>query len=91
MITRMPIWHKVVITPSDAPAAELPEVEPTAADLLAVEIGDDRVAEDRIAAALELAAYEHTHRELSAIRRALADTFLDELAEDTTPEWRTAA
>lgn len=82
MITRLPVWSRVAIRPSDAPAAELPDAEPTPADLAALETGDDRAAEVRIGAALELAAYDASHRELMALRDQLPAA-LDEYEDDT--------
>ncbi|TDX84959.1 hypothetical protein [Amycolatopsis arida] len=76
------------IPPSEAPALELPEVEPTPADLLALDtwIDEGRI-DDRMHRALLLAAHEHTHRELVAPRHQLTT------APDTTDpsQWRAAA
>lgn len=78
-------FSHIAIPPSDAPAAELPDVEPTSADLLAIETADDDHNHDRVVQALWLAAHEHTHRELMALRH--------ELTVDTEPSspWRAVA
>ncbi|MFC4000913.1 hypothetical protein ACFS2C_28105 [Prauserella oleivorans] len=89
MITQLPVFDRIVIQPSEAPASELPEPEPTVADLLVIETGDDDTVETRIEAALRLAAHEQTHRELMALRRHHA--IAAEPDEESTTEWRTAA
>ncbi|WP_020421118.1 hypothetical protein [Amycolatopsis sp. ATCC 39116] len=63
----------ITIPPSDLPAWELPEYEPTVADLLAVEAWAAKELEDddidaRIASANTLSAYEQRHRELMLLR-----------------------
>jgi len=65
------VWSRVAIRPSDAPADELPEVEPTAADLMALELGDEEAAQDRVAAGVVLSAYELAHSGLRNIREDL--------------------
>lgn len=60
-----------MIPPSEAPAADLPELEPTAADLLALDTWTDEQIDDRMHGALVLAAHEHTHRELMVLRHQL--------------------
>ena len=86
------ITGRIVIRPAEVPAAELPEPEPTPADLLAIEYGDDVLVQRRIDQALRLAAYEHTHRELMALRRQYRLVKEDDL--DVTPAttvlWRAA-
>lgn len=64
---------RIVIRPAEVPAVELPEAEPTLADLLAIEHGDEVVVQRRIDQALKLASYEHTHRELMELRRRYRD------------------
>jgi hypothetical protein len=59
----------ITIPPSDLPAADLPDYEPTSADLLAIEFWDDDLRIDaRIGSANTLAAYEARHRELCRLR-----------------------
>lgn len=59
----------ITIPPSDLPAADLPDYEPTSADLLAIEFWDDDLRIDaRIASANTLSAYEARHRELRRLR-----------------------
>lgn len=63
--------YRIAFPPSDVPAAELPDVEPTPADLLAIESWpEDRVAA-RVEEAVVLAAYEARRRELQQLRRQL--------------------
>jgi hypothetical protein len=50
------------ISPSDRPAAELPDYEPTADELLAVELLNDTDIDDLIAAINTRCAYEADHR-----------------------------
>ncbi|TKG61566.1 hypothetical protein [Prauserella endophytica] len=75
----------VNIPPSEAPAADLPELEPTVADLLALDTWCDDELDDRMHGALLLAAHEHTHRELMALRHQLTITI------DSPSPWRAAA
>jgi len=59
----------ITIPPSDLPAADLPDYEPTSADLLAIEFWDDDLRIDaRVASTNTLAAYEARHRELRRLR-----------------------
>ncbi|EIF01236.1 hypothetical protein [Saccharomonospora glauca] len=84
------ITRRIVIRPAEVPACELPESEPTLADLLAIEYGDDVLVQRRIDQALRLSAFEHTHRELMELRRRYRD-LADEDEVDTTPTfWRAA-
>ena len=86
------ITGRIVIRPAEVPACELPESEPTLADLLAIELGDELLVQRRIDQAIQLSAYEHTHRELMRLRRQyshLADK--DEVnTATTTTFWRAA-
>lgn len=62
----------ITIPPSDLPAFELPDYEPTTADLLAIEAGADEDRIDaRIASANTLSAYEARHRDLLRLRAEL--------------------
>ncbi len=82
---------RIVIRPAEVPAAELPEPEPTLADLLAIEYGDDVLVQRRIDQALRLSAYEHTHRELMGLRRQQRYLTDEDLLDPTpTTLWRAA-
>ncbi|TLW89246.1 hypothetical protein FFT09_22735 [Saccharomonospora piscinae] len=87
-------WDRIVIRPADVPAAELPEPEPTLADLLAIEHGDEVLVQHRINRAQRVAALEHTHRELMGLRRRYRDAGDDNEFDSTTPTtttfWRAA-
>ena len=87
------IAERIAIRPAEVPAAELPEPEPTLADLLAIEYGDEVLVQRRIDRVLRLSAYEHTHRELMELRRQYRD-LADEDEVNTTPTtttfWRAA-
>lgn len=48
----------ITMSPSELPAVELPDYEPTPADLAAVETASDDEIDDRIAAATTLSAYQ---------------------------------
>ncbi|WP_431910013.1 hypothetical protein [Amycolatopsis thermoflava] len=62
----------ITIPPSDLPAADLPDYEPTTADLLAIESWTDEDQIDaRIAAANTLSAFEARHRDLLRLRAEL--------------------
>jgi hypothetical protein len=61
----------ITIPPSDLPAVELPDYEPTTADLLAIEAFGDIEIDDRIASANTLSAYEARHRDLLRLRAEL--------------------
>ncbi|MGM0724187.1 MAG: hypothetical protein ACQEXM_26980 [Actinomycetota bacterium] len=67
-----PVVAAISIPPSDRPAAEYPEYEPTPQDLAAIEGQDDIAIEHRLVAAATLAAYEQRHRELLDLRAALS-------------------
>jgi len=87
------ITGRIVIRPAEVPACELPEPEPTLADLLAIEYGDEVLVQRRIDQALTLAAFEHTHRELMELRRQyrhLANEADDVVAAPATTFWRAA-
>lgn len=58
----------IAIPPADCPAWELPEYEPTPADLSAVEFFDDMEIESHVGNAVVLTAYEQKRRELAALR-----------------------
>lgn len=68
------------IRPAEVPASDLPEVEPTPADLLAIEVQADDIVDDRLLSGLHAAAREHTHRELMQIRAQLNS--IDRAARD---------
>lgn len=61
----------ITIPPSDLPAAELPDYEPTVADLLAIESFGDAEIDARISSANTLSAYEARHRDLLRLRTEL--------------------
>ena len=85
--------ERIVIRPAEVPACELPEPEPTLADLLAIEYGDEVLVQRRIDQALKLASYEHAHRELMELRRQyrhLANEADDVVAAPATAVWRAA-
>lgn len=87
------ITGRIVIRPAEVPAAELPESGPTLADLLAIELGDELLVQRRIDQAIQLSAYEHTHRELMRLRRQyrhLANEADDVVAGAATTFWRAA-
>lgn len=73
------------IPPSDRPAVELPNVEPSEADLLAIELefwGDEQI-DDRIAATNTLAAYQDRRLDLLQLRACLpADALIDDLNDE---------
>lgn len=70
----------ITIPPSDLPAVDLPDYEPTLADLLAIESFADTEIDDRIASANTLSAYEARHRDLLRLRDQLpALALADEL------------
>jgi hypothetical protein len=72
----------ITIPPSDLPAVDLPDYEPTLADLLAIEACGDIEIDDRIASANTLSAYEARHRDLLRLRGQLpALALTDELDE----------
>jgi hypothetical protein len=50
------------IAPSDLPAAELPDYEPTADDLLAIELFNDSTIDELVESANTLSAYEANRR-----------------------------
>lgn len=60
------LTSKCVISPSELPAAELPEYEPGAAELQAIEAGVD--VDELLWSTLTLAAYERRWRELMGAR-----------------------
>ncbi len=91
MISQLPVFDRIALEPSEDPAVELPELEPTAADLVVLETSDDATAEDRVAAALRLAACEQTHRELMALRRQLTPTTTEPDSWSARTEGRAAA
>jgi len=75
----------ITIPPSDLPAVDLPDYEPTTADLLAIEASVDDEIDARIASANTLSAYEARHRDLLRLRAELPllalleDVLLEEL------------
>lgn len=83
-------WDRIVIRPSDIPAAELPEAEPTHADLLAIELGDETVIDRRVTRSLQIAALEHTHRQLMELRRQMRITSPEPRTTHTTTLRRAA-
>lgn len=87
------ITERIAIRPAEVPACELPEPEPTLADLLAIEYGDEALVQRRIDQALKLASYEHAHRELMELRRQyrhLVNEADDVVAAPATTFWRAA-
>lgn len=64
-----PAYHLAAmnaLTPSERPAAELPEYEPTAAELAALEFATDDQLDDHLAHITTLCAIEQHHRDLLA-------------------------
>jgi hypothetical protein len=66
----------VTIPPSDLPAVELPEYEPTVADLIAIEAYGDEEIDAWIASANTLSAFEARRRDLRRLRADLPATAL---------------
>lgn len=64
----------ISIPPSDRPAADFPEYEPTPLDLATIEELDEVGIESRLSAAATLAAYELRRRELLGLRAELPRT-----------------
>jgi hypothetical protein len=78
---------EIGIRPSDLPAAELPDYEPTAADLFALAIwNDDDVIDEWIASTNTQSAVEARHQDLLELRAQLPVTAFieddDELADN---------
>jgi hypothetical protein len=65
-------WDRTTLPPAECPASDLPEPEPTAADLLALDTFSEPDIDHRLHRALLLAAHEHTHRGLMKLRHQLA-------------------
>lgn len=72
------VWSAITIPPSDLPAVDLPDYEPTAADLLAIESWADEEIDARIASANTLSAFEARHRDLLRLRAELAAVSVEE-------------
>jgi hypothetical protein len=73
----------ITIPPSDLPAVELPDYEPTTADLLAIEAVGDSEIDALIASANTLSAYEARHRDLLRLRAELViPTQIADLLDD---------
>ena len=75
MLIELPVFRiadVVDLPPADCPAAELPEYEPTLADLAAMELAEELELEDEIAAHLArvntVCAVEHRRCELLQLR-----------------------
>ncbi|MFS8532676.1 hypothetical protein [Sphaerobacter thermophilus] len=78
MLIELPVFRiadVVDLPPADCPAAELPEYEPTPADLAAMELAEELELEDEIAAHLArvntVCAVEHRRCELLQLRGEL--------------------
>lgn len=71
LVTRL-MSSAITIPPSDLPAVDLPDYEPTTADLLAIESGtsEDQI-DARIASANTLSAFEARRRDLLRQRAQL--------------------
>jgi hypothetical protein len=64
-------WDRTTLPPAEC-ASDLPDPEPTAADLLALDTCSEPDIDHRLHRALLLAAHEHTHRGLMNLRHQLA-------------------
>jgi hypothetical protein len=73
----------ITIPPSDLPAFDLPDYEPTAADLLAIEASREDEIEARIASANTLSAFEASRRDLFRLRAELPGVALFDDLNDT--------
>lgn len=77
----------VALPPSERPAHELPEYEPTAADLAALEAATDDQLDDHLARVTTFCAIEQHRRDLLALRDDLGlDGLPDEIADDEEPD-----
>lgn len=74
------VFRAAAYAPSDCPAAELPDYNPTDADLLAIELFSDAAIDELVAAANTYSAYEATRRD-----RLGATHTMPSSAHPTTP------